>query len=111
MHKVSHEIISKSESEVVIKVSIPSDSDYFDGHFPDFPILPAVAQVDLVVHFASEYFGIPIGVKEIKRIKFSEKILPDSVLLFKIRFDSEKSKLSFEIKSEDESVIYSSGKI
>jgi hypothetical protein len=43
----------------------------------------------------------------IKRLKFSDKILPDSVVLFKIQLNN--GKITFEIRSEDESVLYSAG--
>ena len=45
-------IIEKNENSVSLIFTIPKDSLYFDGHFPDYPILPAVAQIDIVVNFA-----------------------------------------------------------
>ena len=100
-------IVSKEDGKVVLKVQIPASSDYFDGHFPEFKLLPAVAQIDLTAHFASEYFGSPLPMQGIKRLKFSDKILPDSVVLFKIQLNN--GKITFEIRSEDESVLYSAG--
>lgn len=110
MHNLSNEImISQSDSEIVLKLKIVSESDYFDGHFPNFPLLPAVAQIDLIVHFANKYFDVKKSVKQIKRIKFAEKIFPNSELLLKIKFDSQKNKINFEISSIDEKISYSSG--
>ncbi len=97
----AEEIIEKSENTITLKVKIDAGSDYFDGHFPEFKLLPAVAQIDLVAHYAQKYFGLPLSTPNIKRFKFSDKILPDASVLFKIDFDSEKQKITFKITSAD----------
>ncbi|MCR4822318.1 MAG: AMP-binding protein [Treponema sp.] len=95
--------------EVELEVLIPATSDYFDGHFPDFKLLPAVAQVDLVAHFAQRYFGTELSTPDIKRFKFTDKLLPDSTVVFKLKFDGEKNKVSFEISDFTGSKVYSTG--
>lgn len=95
--------------EVELEVEIPSTSDYFDGHFPQFKLLPAVAQIDMIAHFASRYFGTEVSIPEIKRFKFSDKILPDTILIIKLKFDSLKSKVSFEISDFSGSKTFASG--
>lgn len=103
------EVLEQSENSVLLKVKIDSKSDYFDGHFPDFKLLPAVAQIDLLVHYAQKYFRIPLSTPNIKRFKFSEKILPDTTVIFKITYDSEKSRISFELNDFSDGKAYSSG--
>lgn len=98
-----------SITEVQLEVNIPAKSDYFDGHFPQFKLLPAVAQIDLVAHFAQRYFGTDVSIPDIKRFKFSDKILPDTIVIFKLKFDSEKRKLSFELTDFSESKIFATG--
>ncbi len=95
--------------EVELEVFIPGTSDYFDGHFPDFKLLPAVAQIDLVAHFAQRYFGTKLSAPDINRLKFSDKLLPDSTVVFKLKYDGEKSKVTFEISDFTASKVYSSG--
>lgn len=103
------EVIEKTDSSVKIRVKIPASSDYFDGHFPDFKLLPAVAQIDLMAHYAQKYFGLPLSTPEIKRFKFTDKILPDSTVLFKIDFDREKHRVTFEVSDAANGTVYSSG--
>ena len=105
----AEEIIAHSESEISLKVKIVAESDYFDGHFPQFKLLPAVAQIDLVVHYAQKYFGLPLSTPNIKRFKFSDKILPDTSVFFKIAFDSAKNRVSFEVSDCEDGRVYSSG--
>ena len=78
------QIIEKNENSVVLEFSIPGSSDYFDGHFPGYPILPAVAQIDLIMRCASQHLGTGMGISEIKRIKFTNLILPNVPLLLKL---------------------------
>jgi 3-hydroxymyristoyl/3-hydroxydecanoyl-(acyl carrier protein) dehydratase len=37
-------VIEQKENYAEIEFSIPAGSLYFDGHFPEFSLLPAVAQ-------------------------------------------------------------------
>jgi len=102
-------IIEKNENTVNLIFTIPQDSLYFDGHFPDYPILPAVAQIDIVMNFASKYLGISIAVLQIKRAKFLKIITPALTLLLKL--EKKDNTLNFKIISPDESDVYSSGSI
>ena len=56
-HSITDEkIISASENEIVLEVKIPSSSDFFDGHFPEIHLVPAVAQIDMATYFIKKYF-------------------------------------------------------
>jgi len=100
-------LIEKNEKSVTLEFSVPGTSPYYDGHFPGFPILPAVAQVDLVVRFASEHFGINIGISKINRIKFINIIRPENPLVLFIEID--KGNIVFKISSSGGETVYSSG--
>ncbi|MBQ9630385.1 MAG: hydroxymyristoyl-ACP dehydratase, partial [Treponema sp.] len=89
---------------------IPSTSDFFDGHFPEFKLLPAVAQFEVVTRFAKKYFGTQRFVPKINRIKFSAPIRPDTSVHLKISFNSEKQTMSYSLwDANKEERIYSSG--
>ena len=105
----AEEVLEKTGNAVSLKVKIVAESDYFDGHFPEFKLLPAVAQIDLVVHYAQKYFGVPLSTPNIKRFKFSDKILPGTTVIFKISFDSEKERILFEVSDVADGRSYSSG--
>ncbi|MCL1815265.1 MAG: AMP-binding protein [Treponema sp.] len=90
-------IIEKTENAISLEFSIPNSSPYFEGHFPEFPILPAVAQVELILRLASRYLGTGIGISEIRRIKFSNLIRPFTPLHLKLE---KKGKIiSFKMSS------------
>jgi acyl-coenzyme A synthetase/AMP-(fatty) acid ligase/3-hydroxymyristoyl/3-hydroxydecanoyl-(acyl carrier protein) dehydratase len=100
-------VIEKTEKSVIIEFLIPATSPYFDGHFPEFSILPAVAQVELVLRFASEYFGASVAISELKRIKFTNFIRPNAHLV--LRLEKGDKTIIFKLSSPKGDVIYSIG--
>lgn len=89
---------------------IPPECDFFDGHFPSFKLLPAVAQFAIVVHFAQKYFSVAHFVPLIKRIKFSMPILPNAHLYVALTYNGIKKSICFDIvDAEDRKKRYSQG--
>jgi uncharacterized membrane protein/acyl-coenzyme A synthetase/AMP-(fatty) acid ligase/3-hydroxymyristoyl/3-hydroxydecanoyl-(acyl carrier protein) dehydratase len=105
----NEKIIERTENSVSVEFFIPDTSPYFDGHFRGFPILPAVAQTELVVRFAQKYLETGIGLLEIKRIKFTNLIRPFKPLLLKLK-KKEKS-IFFILSSPDNETVYSTGTV
>ena len=102
-------VIEKTGNSVTLEFTVPAASPYFDGHFPDFPILPAVAQAEMVLRFAAEYLCTGIDIREIRRIKFSNFIQPDKIHFLKI--EKNEKNLSFKIYAPKGGTVYSSGTI
>jgi 3-hydroxymyristoyl/3-hydroxydecanoyl-(acyl carrier protein) dehydratase len=100
-------VIEKTENSVTLEFIVPAESPYYDGHFPGFPILPAVAQVEFILRFADEYLETGIDVQEIRRIKFSSRVMPDKPHL--LRLEKGGGNLSFKVFSAEEETVYSSG--
>ena len=75
-HDIRDEVVvSREENAVVLEFVIPASSDFFDGHFPQYKLLPAVAQIEVITRFSRKYFGTQRYVPNIKRIKFSAPII------------------------------------
>ncbi len=111
LHDIKDEkVVSKEENKVSLEFVIPSTSDFFDGHFPEFKLLPAVAQFEVITRFSRKYFGTQRYVPNIKRIKFSAPILPDSKIKLDLEYKVEKGTVSFNMAdSTDSAHVYSSG--
>lgn len=65
------------------EVWFPETSPWFSGHFPQAPILPGVAMLNLVCHLASQLLGLPgDGALEthFKRVKFTRLNPPGAPL-------------------------------
>jgi 3-hydroxymyristoyl/3-hydroxydecanoyl-(acyl carrier protein) dehydratase len=63
---------------------IPQDSPFFDGHFPDSPLLPGVAQVRLVTSLLAAACKSPVRVLTLHRVKFSSPVRPGAIIDFRI---------------------------
>jgi 3-hydroxymyristoyl/3-hydroxydecanoyl-(acyl carrier protein) dehydratase len=100
-------VIEKTDNLVTVEFTIHGTSPYFDGHFPEFQILPAVAQIDLIMKCASKYFGTGAALSQIKRIKFTGLIRPGAQLILKL--EKNDKSIAFKMSSPEGSTIYSSG--
>lgn len=68
-----------------LEIAFLEGSSYFEGHFPGFAILPAVAQIHFAAYFANKVwpdslFGKNLKITRISKIKFSNMIHPGQVL-------------------------------
>ena len=88
----------KVEGDIVeAEMIFPKNSNFFKGHFPDFPVLPGVVSLYFVIFFANEFFQTTLSPQIIRKIKFSKLILPDKNVTLRLK-NSEKS-VAFEIVS------------
>jgi 3-hydroxymyristoyl/3-hydroxydecanoyl-(acyl carrier protein) dehydratase len=93
---IGETILEKTENAVSLEFVVSGESPYFDDHFPEFKILPAAGQFDLVVRFASRYLGTGVKVREIKRIKFAGIVRPGTPLILSLSYNKDSGVLSFK---------------
>lgn len=80
-------------------------SDFFRGHFDEYPILAGVVQLFYANYFAKIAFGQDLHCGQIRKIKFTNIIRPDK----KIFLNFEKTKNGISWKYEASDITYSSG--
>ena len=93
------------------KLLFPATSDYYDGHFPEFKLLPAVVQVDMVLRLARNFLEVPKELSKMNRTRFANPILPDVPVMVKITYDADAGKVMFAYTSEDGETSYSNGSL
>lgn len=110
-HDIKDEtIVSKEENSIILEFTIPGTSDFFDGHFPEYKLLPAVAQFEIITRFSRKYFGTQRYIPNIKRIKFSAPIRPESKIHLELTYKKDKNLISFTMTdAEIKEKTYSSG--
>ena len=69
-------------------VAIPSESPWFSGHFPEFPILPGVAQIRVAHELLEKALEHPVRLVGIVRLKFATRVGAGTRLAFRIEFDA-----------------------
>jgi acyl-CoA synthetase (AMP-forming)/AMP-acid ligase II/3-hydroxymyristoyl/3-hydroxydecanoyl-(acyl carrier protein) dehydratase len=103
--------VERQGNRVTVTTSFPADCVYFDGHFPSFKLLPAVAQVEWVMHFIRERLGAAARLQEIVRLKFSRPIRPGDPLKVEIQLEPQGRRVEFRFVHRDTGRVYSSGKL
>ncbi len=98
------------ENRVQARIVVPETSDYYDGHFPEFKLLPAVVQIDLVLKIFCGLTGMALNFKRISRAKFMGPIFPAMQVTLEGSYSANTGRLLFGILS-DEGKKLSSGTI
>lgn len=98
------------EKKLEAKILFPATSDFFDGHFPAFKLLPAVAQIDTLFKLARMFWNADAKFDSLQRVKFTAPILPDVPIFVEETLDAAGEKIRFKIQRENGKVC-SSGSI
>ena len=97
--------INSDKNCAQITLAFLKNSNFFNGHFPDLPILPGVVQLFFAHFYAENIFKIEIPCNKIKKIKFTKVIKPDA----KIQLILKSNDLSVDYTYTDGQNIFSSG--
>ena len=82
-----------------------NDSPWFNGHFPDNPVLPGVAELSMVYDLIRRYQeenDKDIKISSIRRIRFRKMIKPGEKLNISLEKSGKDSSWSFNITSGSE---------
>ena len=57
----------------------------FDGHFPDYPVLPAMLQILLGIIVSEELYGTKLALQKLDKAKFMAQIHPGQTITVSCR--------------------------
>lgn len=92
--------IQRSDAQCDLQIRIPPELLYFQGHFPDFPILPGVAQLHWAVGWAQSEFGYDGAPAALQAIKFHQVIQPGAEICVRLQHNPARSSVSYEFRSD-----------
>ncbi|MGB0926322.1 MAG: AMP-binding protein [Pikeienuella sp.] len=101
--------IAQSDTEISAKLVLADDLKWFDGHFPDQPILPGIAQVHMATEIAEQLWGWRPEGANLMKLKFKRVVRPGALLDIHLKRDTDKGHLWFRF--EWAGVVTSSGRI
>jgi 3-hydroxymyristoyl/3-hydroxydecanoyl-(acyl carrier protein) dehydratase len=101
--------VRRSGAVTELSLRAPASLLYFDGHFPRFPILPGVVQVDWAIRLGRRYLALDAVPARTIQVKFRKPISPDVELTLALSLADAGRRLAFEYR--DAQGIYSSGQI
>lgn len=58
------------------EIFFSADESFYEGHFPGRPVTPGVILIDRAVAAAETLLGKKIALKGLKKVKFSNPVLP-----------------------------------
>lgn len=102
-----YKIEEKTSDMFRVKIFIDERLKYFDGHFDNFKILPAIAQVHIILDIYKSIFSRDFSVNKLLKLKFTNMIFPNTTVIAEANYSD--NILSFKIYDEDKK--YSEGKI
>lgn len=90
----------QDDNSVVLDLEL-RDIVYFNGHFPEYPILPGVALIDWAMHYAREYLAPPPRFLGMDAVKFQQVLRSAERVQLALKYDSEKCMLQFQYRTAD----------
>lgn len=67
-------------AELFADIRVPSESPWFRGHFPGNPVLPGIAQLEMVVDLIRQNADHPLRLAAVSRVRFKQTIVPEDRL-------------------------------
>lgn len=98
-----------STEEVELTLQVHHELRWFEGHFPDVPLLPGVVQTAWVIEFARTHLPVAKHFRSMHNMKFMRFIMPGSTITLWLCYRAEKSELAFEYRERLK--VCASGKI
>jgi len=108
MTNLSHPFVLNQHSDknkAEIELFFDKNSNFFKGHFDNYPIVPGVVQLFFVDWFIKDVFGISLLPVQMKKIKFSNLIRPNQII--KLLLVNEERFISYKYFNND--TTFSSG--
>ena len=87
---------------LTMKLHIPDDLIYLDGHFDQFPVVPGVTQIDWAATFLQHLMpGKNFCIERIEVLKFFKPLRPNDTCWMELEYSSEKGRANFSLYTED----------
>jgi 3-hydroxymyristoyl/3-hydroxydecanoyl-(acyl carrier protein) dehydratase len=99
--------VTESESGATYQIRVPPALEHFRGHFPGFPILPGIVQLDWAVRLGRRHFQGLDDSTAVDNFKCQALVFPDAKLTLELRRD----ETGLHFRYFDAQRTYSSGKI
>lgn len=91
--------IDEDADGVTLRLDVTPDLSWFQGHFPGEPVLAGIIQTHWAVQAAAVLFGLEGPPQHIKRLKFSNIIVPPRVVELRLARHGD-YEVQFQVQGE-----------
>jgi 3-hydroxymyristoyl/3-hydroxydecanoyl-(acyl carrier protein) dehydratase len=91
----------RTDSGCILHWHIPEDLYYFDGHFPQLPIVAGVCQLKWVIDAIQTYTGETLQLSALEDVKFLRPLSPGQSCVLELTYAPHPPSWRYEIYTED----------
>ncbi len=102
--------VDSQHSAVKLHIDVPKHRFWFDGHFPEHPVLPGIVQVNWAGEISRRLFAPDLVFCDLQAIKFQQTISPQATVILNIGYSRQRTRAVFEYH-DDDAAVFSSGRI
>lgn len=99
VYQVLNQQQSTDSYSIQLRIALPADLDFFNGHFDQMAILPAVGQLFIVKKLADKFLPVVGSFIGLRQLKFKSPILPETELVLLIDYKKSRNQMQFEYHS------------
>ena len=86
--------LSADKTAITASCTLASELPFFAGHFPGRPIMPAVAQIEMIALLITTETPWNNKIQEGRQLKFLQPLIPDDKINFRLQY-KEEGEVSF----------------
>lgn len=87
--------LERTAHGVSLTLMVPADLSYFEGHFPQVPLLPGVVQVTWAIQLGRAHLSFDARFRALSAVKFMRVIQPGATVMLRLDYDDEARRLDF----------------
>lgn len=87
--------LERTARGVHLQLNIPTDLGYFQGHFPNCPLLPGVVQISWAIELGRTHVPFSGQFRALNAVKFMRVILPGSTVTLELDYAAAARELAF----------------
>ena len=93
------------------RLRVPEALAFFDGHFPDFPVVPGTVQLGWAIQGLEALQGRTAQVRSVEALKFPALLRPGDVAVLKLEVSENGSRMHFDLEAPGETTrVFASGR-
>ncbi len=100
--------INTDKTSVRSKIELNKNHVIFEGHFPEFPIVPGVCQIQIINELTSEVLQKKLTLRQAKNIKFTQIIDPEKneILDIDLQLESKEKEVLVRASIFSEDIVF-----